>query len=91
MPVLWLNFFRNQQVRLTIKDDGVGLPSDFDPDEIDSLGMNLMRGLSKQLGGTFELDQNGGVTVRTTFKIENLLGTQPSPGKSGKQLSASAM
>jgi two-component sensor histidine kinase len=81
----------DEQVQLTIKDDGVGLPPDFDPDEIDSLGMNLMRGLSKQLGGTFELDQNGGVTITTTFKIENLLGTQPSPGKSGKQVSASAM
>lgn len=55
---------------LTISDQGVGLPSDFNIEKIDSLGMNLMKGLSKQLAGTFGLQCSGGVTITVVFKIE---------------------
>ena len=51
-----------------MSDDGIGLPADFDPDESNSLGMNLMRGLSEQLDGSFNIKNDEGVCVEITFK-----------------------
>lgn len=53
---------------LRISDNGVGLPEDFNIEETDSLGMNLMRGLTDQLDGTFHLENKGGLKVTITFK-----------------------
>ncbi len=44
---------------LRISDNGVGLPEDFNIEETESLGMNLMRGLTDQLDGTFHLENKG--------------------------------
>lgn len=52
---------------LQITDNGIGLPEGFEPAELDSLGMNLMRGLAEQLDGTFEITTNNGVTITITF------------------------
>ncbi len=54
---------------LSIRDRGVGLCEGFVLEQADSMGMTLMRGLSKQVGGIFELQNNDGVTVSTIFKI----------------------
>lgn len=54
--------------RLTVKDHGIGLPNGFDLGTTDSLGMNLMRGLTKQLGGTFIISNLEGVTVEINFE-----------------------
>ncbi|MEO6979718.1 MAG: sensor histidine kinase, partial [Mucilaginibacter sp.] len=55
---------------LQIADDGRGLPDDFDIKRTNSMGFNLMRGLSKQLGGVFEVANNDGVTI--TIKMANV-------------------
>ncbi|KFE99089.1 histidine kinase dimerization/phosphoacceptor domain -containing protein [Chryseobacterium luteum] len=61
--------------RLIISDNGVGLPEGFDLDETESLGMNLMRGLTDQLDGTFSLENNNGLKIIIIFakntEIEN--------------------
>lgn len=49
---------------LTISDNGVGLPQDFDANTNRSLGINLMKGLSRQLGCRFSVENNNGVTIR---------------------------
>ena len=54
---------------LSIKDHGVGLAEGFTLEQANSMGMNLMRGLSKQLGGVFELDNSGGVNITVRFKM----------------------
>ncbi len=41
-------------VRLEVEDDGVGLPPGFDPARLDSLGLNLVNDLCRQLGGQLE-------------------------------------
>jgi len=56
--------------KLTIKDKGIGLPKSFDPKKNDSMGMNLMRGLTKQLGGTFAIQNDHGVTIEIIFETE---------------------
>ncbi|MFD1142392.1 tetratricopeptide repeat protein [Larkinella insperata] len=53
--------------RLRIRDNGVGLPIDFDPRQSRSLGLTLIRGLSKQIGGTLEVTSQDGVQIELTF------------------------
>ncbi|HEX6431835.1 MAG TPA: sensor histidine kinase, partial [Niastella sp.] len=55
-------------IELHISDDGIGFPDNFDWQHTNSFGMNLMRGLSKQLDGTFEVLQTNGVTISITFE-----------------------
>ncbi|SHG21188.1 Two-component sensor histidine kinase, contains HisKA and HATPase domains [Chryseobacterium arachidis] len=54
--------------QLVISDNGVGLPDDFDIEETESLGMNLMRGLADQLDGTFTLENKNGLKIIITFR-----------------------
>ena len=60
----------NQTYLLVVSDDGVGLPMDFNPNKSRTLGMNLMRGLSRQIGGNLQISQNNGVQVSLTFTEE---------------------
>ena len=57
---------------LTIADDGKGLPADFDLKKSNSLGMEMMKALSKQLGGSFEVRNQSGVEIMIQFKIEEI-------------------
>lgn len=52
---------------LMVKDYGAGLPNDFDAAASNSMGLNLIKGLSKQLGGTFRIENSGGVAVSILF------------------------
>lgn len=58
---------------LTIADDGVGLPKDFNLEKSNTLGLNLMKGLSKQLGGSFELKNENGLTIHILFVEEQII------------------
>ena len=58
--------------RLTIRDNGVGLPADVNPNRSRTLGMSLIRGLSKQLKGTLQIDQNDGVQISLLFPAERI-------------------
>lgn len=57
---------------LVVADDGVGLPADVDLRRSNSMGANIMRGLSKQLGGTLHVDSHRGVTVSVSFTFSTL-------------------
>jgi two-component sensor histidine kinase len=60
-----------ETINLIIADNGKGLPVDFNLAQSSSLGMEMMRALSKQLGGTFEIKNDPGVIITIIFKIEN--------------------
>jgi two-component sensor histidine kinase/PAS domain-containing protein len=51
--------------RLSVGDDGVGLPDGAGDGK--ALGLQLVRGLAGQLGGTFALHRDGGTTACVTF------------------------
>lgn len=55
-----------EKVVLTVSDNGVGMPENFSQDNSDSLGMQLIETLVKQLEGTVNVDKTNG----TAFKIE---------------------
>lgn len=54
--------------KLTIHDNGNGLPIDFNPKKLHSIGFDLIQGLSKQLEGTFDWRTENGTTITITFK-----------------------
>lgn len=64
--------------RLMIYDNGVGLPDDFNIDETESLGMNLMRGLTDQLDGNFSLESKNGLKIIINFRKNTDIDSQDS-------------
>lgn len=52
---------------LTVKDDGVGIPKDFDIEKSDSLGMQLITNLTQQLDGELEIIKSPGATFNIKF------------------------
>jgi two-component sensor histidine kinase len=54
--------------QLTIADDGVGLPPDFDLDQSHSLGLTIIKGLSTQIGGDLRIESANGVRVSLQFE-----------------------
>ncbi|MDB5149645.1 MAG: hypothetical protein JWQ57_3665 [Mucilaginibacter sp.] len=64
----------DNNMMLTIADDGIGLPQGFDLKEASSLGMEMMKALSKQLGGNFKMENNNGVVITLVFRAEKKFG-----------------
>ncbi len=56
------------QTLLVIRDDGPGIPLNVDtPEAPRSLGMGIMRGLARQLGGKLCFENKGGATITVQF------------------------
>lgn len=70
---IWLSLQRNDksEIVLMIKDDGRGVPPDFDFHETESLGLRLVRILTRQLEGEIELDLENNTCFRITFSELN--------------------
>lgn len=66
---IWINLIRNQdsEIVLTVKDDGIGTPPDFDLLETDSLGLKLVRILTHQLEGELTYNSQQGTNFQLTF------------------------
>jgi PAS domain S-box-containing protein len=62
-----------ERLALTVADDGVGLPAGFDLGSTSTLGLELVRGLTRQVGGSIEVLSPPGTTVRIVFPF------RPSP------------
>jgi PAS domain S-box-containing protein len=52
---------------LTVADDGIGLPPNFDLETSDSLGLQLVFNLTEQLGGTIQVSGNKGTFYKIIF------------------------
>ena len=58
------------ELRLTVRDNGVGLPPGFSIDDTTSLGLSIVRGLvGSQLGGTISMRTDGGTVVDLVIPI----------------------
>jgi two-component sensor histidine kinase len=56
------------RIALTIEDNGVGLPPDLDFRDTETLGLQLVNMLVKQLRGEIELEKGQGTIFRITFR-----------------------
>jgi len=52
---------------MTIRDNGIGLPEDFDIKNVDTLGLKLVNILVEQLEGSVEIISNNGTTFKINF------------------------
>lgn len=57
----------DQQLILTVSDNGVGLPAEIDLTNSPSLGLQLVRMLTDNMRGTLEARQDGGTTFEIKF------------------------
>ncbi|WP_394825774.1 CHASE domain-containing protein [Pendulispora albinea] len=58
------------QLRMAVKDNGVGLPTDLDIRRSDSLGLQLICTLSEQLDAELEVNGGGGTSFQLTFAAD---------------------
>lgn len=64
---------RDGELRVTVADDGMGLPEGFDIDSTSSLGLSIVRGLvGSQMGGTIRMYNRveGGAVVEFVFPVD---------------------
>ncbi|MDN3588672.1 histidine kinase dimerization/phosphoacceptor domain -containing protein [Pedobacter aquatilis] len=61
----------NQFVEVEISDDGVGMPMNFDMSNVNTLGINLLEGLTAQLGGSLQLKNKNGLTISLRFPLKS--------------------
>lgn len=66
---IWLSLHpvEGEKLELIIRDDGHGLPADFDPLSSNGLGTLITQALSQQLNGTLHIEGQGGTTARLLF------------------------
>ena len=65
-----------EQVFLSISDNGVGLTRSPDEAASGSLGIGLMKGLSRELRGNIQIRSDNGTTVSVRFEAEKLIRVQ---------------
>ncbi|MDZ4170765.1 MAG: PAS domain S-box protein [Methanobacteriaceae archaeon] len=59
---------KEEYIELIIRDNGVGIPEDFDIEKSKKLGLRLLNTLVDQLEGTVKLDCSQGTEFKITFK-----------------------
>ncbi len=59
----------NDQLSLIFEDNGIGLPKDFDFTKSDSLGLQLIVGLVRQIKGTIKQLEHNGTAYKISFKV----------------------
>jgi len=67
-----LNHISDSQILLSIADNGRGLPNDFDSKIGASMGMELLQGLTDDLGGSFSIETDSGTHIRIIFSYKPL-------------------
>jgi PAS domain S-box-containing protein len=67
---LKLNSFEDK-MKLTVADSGIGLPTDIDPENSETLGFQLVNSLLNQLEGDLKLDRSNGTKYKIIFKELN--------------------
>lgn len=66
---LWLGLHRTleNQIILTVQDNGIGIPPELDIHQVNSLGMELVLTLSEQIKAKIQLDRGNGTTFTVNF------------------------
>lgn len=73
------------EIRVQVRDDGVGLPPEFSVEEHGHLGLRIVRDLvSRDLGGTFTLRCEGGTVAEVRFQAPEATGREGLRGTPGE-------
>ena len=59
----------NSKIFIIFEDDGIGLPENWEVTSKNSLGMNLIKGISRQLKGTCTIERNNGTKISLSFDL----------------------
>jgi len=59
--------YQENRILLSIKDNGRGMSLNMDPQNLSSLGMTLIKGLTAQLDGEVKINSENGVEIRVDF------------------------
>ena len=60
---------QGDEMEISVQDNGIGLPADFDVDNLDSCGLEIVRTLAEdQLEGAFHISRTNGSTFTIRFK-----------------------
>jgi two-component sensor histidine kinase len=70
---LRLQRLEQSSYELVIADNGVGLPANYDPSRSRSLGMTLIHGFSRQIGGKLVITSSPGMNISLVFREEHLV------------------
>ncbi|MDQ7825971.1 MAG: histidine kinase dimerization/phosphoacceptor domain -containing protein [Candidatus Eremiobacteraeota bacterium] len=65
--IVEMKVMEKHRLRLTVSDDGVGLPGEESADKASSLGMSLVQALTEQINGVIVVKRDGGTAVEITF------------------------
>jgi two-component sensor histidine kinase len=57
----------SNEIKCAISDDGVGIPKDFNIEELNSYGMELIQTLVMQLEGSMEIKNQNGTQINITI------------------------
>ncbi|HKJ30970.1 MAG TPA: histidine kinase dimerization/phosphoacceptor domain -containing protein [Balneolales bacterium] len=60
----------NGTYSFTVKDNGIGLPDDYELGQSDSLGLKLIQTLTQQIGATISIDHSDGVSYTLLFELK---------------------
>jgi PAS domain S-box-containing protein len=61
-------------LQLSVRDNGIGLPEDFDIDDAETLGMRIIKTLAKQLEASIDYRRKNGSKFIITFEIADVKG-----------------
>jgi two-component sensor histidine kinase len=69
--VVSLNAVGEEDFQLTVRDNGTGMPEHIDLQRTESLGLDLVVSLAKQLDGTVEFTTGNGTAFQFRFQRSN--------------------
>jgi two-component sensor histidine kinase/CheY-like chemotaxis protein len=71
------------RVRVAVVDSGPGLPANLDLQKVSSIGLHLIRLLTRQLRGTLAYDGDGGSRFVVSFLPSDIAASMPDTGSTG--------
>ncbi|MCG2615748.1 ATP-binding protein [Terrimonas sp. NA20] len=60
-----------EEVELVVSDNGIGIPNDIKERKLNSLGVELIKGLSEDLNGKIEFENADGTKITLTFRFDS--------------------
>jgi two-component sensor histidine kinase len=69
--IVGLKESHNGKLKLTVSDNGIGFPENLDLDTTETLGLQLVVSLTKQLNGEIQLYKEGGTKFEILFSPES--------------------